>query len=211
MPRSRIPIDTSLPLHITVRCSNKEWFPIPMNEAWNLFTSYLFFVHHAFNIEIYSYILMQNHFHLILRAPAGNLSEAMMYLNREFSRALGRDSKVINHVFGNRFKPCLLNSNIYFLNAYKYLYRNSVKAGVCKRVEDYPYSSLPGLLGRSRCEVPLVEDSILFANVEKSLDWLNTSYVANHEDEMRRALRHKIFRGPRTAGARASAVTSAIL
>lgn len=61
-----------------------------------------------------------------------------------------------------------------FLNTYKYLYRNSVEAGLSQTVEDYPYSSLRIILGRSVGYVQIDDPIGLIQNPIQTLNWLNS-------------------------------------
>jgi putative transposase len=179
--------------HVTSRCINREWF-VSMEEAWKIFEDYCYFLHRGFNIEILSFVLMSNHYHMILRAPEGNLSEAMRYFNREVSRRLTKDSGRINQTFGTRFHRSRINSYHHTLNVYKYIYTNPVRAGICDRVEEYRYSTLSGLLGLNKLVIPIVADQILFEDsLNNNLDWLNKPMCPKYIEYVRRGLTHKEF------------------
>lgn len=80
------------------------------------------------------------------------------------------------------------------MNTYKYVYRNPVRAGLVELCEDWPYSTLHGLLGKSHLAIPLLEDSLLFdgsKNLE-ILNWLNRGKLED-EIEIGRALRKSEF------------------
>jgi hypothetical protein len=81
------------------------------------------------------------------------------------------------------------------MNAYKYIYRNPVRAGLCERVEDYPFSTISGLVGNSRLLFPVVEDTLLFNPTFQwsTLDWLNTAPKDGHEEQIRKALKRSVF------------------
>lgn len=64
-------------------------------------------------------------------------------------------------------------SSEYYKNAYKYIYRNPLDAGLCRTVEEYEYSSLRGLLGHSPLVVPVIDNMGLIHTPLKILDWLN--------------------------------------
>ncbi len=133
-----------------------------MNEVWSIFENYLFFIYHAYSVEIFAFVLMSNHFHMLVRAPKNNLSETMNYFMRETSRQIGRDAGRINQTYGSRHFKSEIRPVIYFLNAYKYLYRNPVEAGLSVEVESYKYSTLSILLGQQKSLIPLVDDQTLF-------------------------------------------------
>lgn len=77
---------------------------------------------------------------------------------RETSRELTRLGNRVNQTYGGRFHRSLLESPIRYLHAYKYVYRNPVRAGKCKSVQEYPFSSIQGLLGETWLDVPVSED-----------------------------------------------------
>ncbi len=98
----------------------------------------LTFIQHAFGVKIIAFVLMNNHFHLIIQTPRSNLSKAMEWFMRETSRTLTRLGNRENQTFGQRFFRSMMTKPNYFLNAYKYLYHNPVKARICEDVLSYP-------------------------------------------------------------------------
>jgi putative transposase len=122
-PRIR---SAEFPFHITARSNNRALFPVSMPEAWELFSDYLYFINKNFGIRIHSFVLMPNHFHMIARDPELNLSSAMNYFMRETSKLMASESRTINRVWGAPFHSSLIDSPLYYLHAYKYVYRNPV-------------------------------------------------------------------------------------
>ncbi len=181
MPRKKLIRDSLNPYHVCVRSHNKEWFDLPMDKMWEIFSEYLYLTKHIFNLEIISFVLMDNHFHLLLRTPLKNLDQAMNYFLREVSRVIGFEAGRINQKFGGPYHWSLIESNRHFLCAYKYVYRNPVDAGLVDRVELYPYSTLFGLLGQSPLIIPVANDIQLIENTEGCLEWLNQSYKSTEE------------------------------
>jgi putative transposase len=199
MTRKRFLQSTQFPYHINSRCINKDWFSIPLEDVWQLMSDYLFFIHHAFEIKIYSFVLMSNHFHLMAGAPEKNLSEAMRYLMTEVSRSIGQTAGRINQTFGGRFHRSLIDNDLYFAQVYKYVYRNPIRAGICEKAEDYKFSTLPGLLGKQAVAIPLEEDIFLFQNnnAEKYLRWLNQNPAEHIEERIKKALKKSHFKFPK--------------
>ncbi len=191
MPRKSVPMVPDAPYHVTARCINKEWFRLPLPTVWSIMEDYLYFVAGAFQVNIHAFVLMSNHFHLIITSPRGNLSETLLYFMRETSREISRTSGRINQTYGTRNHKSCIGNHHYFMNTYKYVYRNPVRAGVVSAVEEYPYSTLHGACGLSRLIIPLVEDTILFSPDfdQGVIDWLNTSPDPAWEQEVRLALR----------------------
>ncbi len=194
MPRKKFLASNDLPYHVTARCLNKEWFALPLELLWELFSDYLFFTHHAFQVRIHSFVLMPNHIHMIVRTPEMNLDKAMNYFMRETSRAIGRQSGRINQVYGGPYYWSLMRSPNYFLHAYKYVYRNPIEANISTKAELYKFSTLPALLGQARTIIPMVHDETLFDGLTDQLNWLNTSYPSPEvRADIKNALRRKEF------------------
>lgn len=178
---------------ISSRCINREWFVLPIDVVWEIAELQLFFLAHAFGFEIYGFILMGNHYHLLVIAPRGNLSEGMAYFQREFAREISRRANRINRTFCDRFHRTKIESFHHFQIAYKYLFRNSVKANLCEKVEQYPYSSLKGVLGLQKILIPMAYDDLLFDDVEGTLKWLNMAPNEQNWEDTRKALRRSVF------------------
>jgi REP element-mobilizing transposase RayT len=193
MSRPHFEISPEYPVHVSARTNNRDWFSLPLEEVWAIMEDYLFFLHRAFGIQIHSFVLMSNHFHLIVTCPDANLSQAMCYFLRETSKQIARQSNRTNHLYGNRYFRSQIRSHHYYLHAYKYIYRNPIRAGLCKRVEEYPFSTLAGLLGLRKIVVPVCEDATLFSSVEKTLCWLNEEPDPNRTEAIRLALKRPVY------------------
>ena len=193
MPRKYLPINSEFPYHISARTNNQDWFSISLKTVWEIMSEQLFFANHAYGLKIHSFVLMANHFHLLATSPSGNLSSAMNYFMRETSRAISRESGRTNHVYGGRYHKSLISNSHYYFHAYKYVYRNPIEAEICQRAEDYEFSTLFNLLGREKTIIPLVEDTILFENLQSTLDWLNRKPAVDTKEKVKRALRKTVF------------------
>jgi len=181
---------------ISSRCINREWFTLPMDMMWDIAEEQLYFLVHAFGFEIYGFILMGNHYHMLLLAPRGNLSAGMAYFQREFAREISRRSNRINRTFSDRFHRTRIDNFHHFQIAYKYLHRNPVKANLCDKVEQYPYSSLRGILGFQKILIPMAHDDLLFDDMDETLKWLNTAPEEQYWEDTRKALRRSQFSLP---------------
>lgn len=199
MPRKRTPVSNYFPYHIIARANNREWFALPMNQIWEIFSDYLFLINKVYSAKIYAFTLMDNHFHLIVSTPQHPLGEIMNRFMTETSQAINALGGRINHVYGGRHKACLIENAQYFANVTKYVYRNPVHAGLCIKVEEYPWSSLSGTLGRGKIIFPLDRhafNSVLPKSVEENLAWLNSDLKPIHRKLITRALTKTQFYVP---------------
>jgi len=81
-----------------------------------------------FGVEIHAYVLMGNHYHLILRTPDANASQAMQWLNVSFSAWSNARRQRVGHVFQGRFRSTLIDGEgSWLLKASAYLHLNPVR------------------------------------------------------------------------------------
>jgi putative transposase len=114
---------------VTARSNNKEWFTLPMPEMWTLTQESLREAITVHRVEVISFVLMGNHYHMLLLTPEGNLDDFMYELNKRLALKIKRRTGQINRIFGGRYKWCLIQSQHYLINCYKYVYQNPVRAG----------------------------------------------------------------------------------
>jgi len=81
-----------------------------------------------FGVEVHAYILMTNHYHLIIRTPNANASQAMQWLNVSFSAWSNAKRQRVGHVFQGRFRSTLIDGDgAWLLKASAYLHLNPVR------------------------------------------------------------------------------------
>lgn len=98
-----------------------------------------------FEIDVLAYVLMANHYHLLLRTHRANLSSAMQWLGVAYSVWYNRRHRRCGHLFQGRFKSFLVQEQEYIRKLLLYIHRNPLRAKVVSRVRDYPWSSYRAL------------------------------------------------------------------
>ena len=187
--------------HITMRCNNREPFPGPLGQVWDVFSEQLHFIHHAYNVRIIHFVLMSNHFHLIACFPENNRSSAMNHFLRESSRIISYNSGRSNHLFGRRHHWTLIRTDIQLLNTYKYVLRNPVHAGITHEPQMYSFSTFGRMLGlHGHLLTPILEDTTYFNSPEHCMNWLLKKPKAEHLEDLKLALKRKIFKLKRKPG-----------
>ncbi len=187
MGRSNLIRTHLYPYHVTTRTNNKEWFEIPLNEVWKMCLHSLSHANSVHSVEIIAFVLMANHYHLIVRTPDKNLDKFMYELNKRLSLLIRTRTKRINQVFGGRYKWCLIRSQTYFYNCYRYVYQNPVRANLTKKCENYPYSTLFSIVKNHPLPFQLV-DAFGFKD-EFALHWLNEKVSQKEIESIRKGLR----------------------
>ena len=197
MPRQPLIRTDCFSYHVTNRSNNREWFYLPIDEVWRVFLATLRGASERYQTEIHIFVLMSNHYHLILSTPQRNLGEFMRYFQTEATREIQRRADRINHVFGTRYKWSVLENPMAFSYAYKYVLRNPVRAGICDGVDGYPYGSW-ALLEKSHWCLPHTERrDLLWSWIPKPFDerlaWLNRRTPKEAEAMVQQALRRFRF------------------
>jgi REP element-mobilizing transposase RayT len=100
-----------------------------------------------FEWKCHAYCQMDNHFHLVVQTPEGNLSEGMQFLNGTYAQAFNRDQGRSGHLFQGRFHSVLIEWEGQLRESERYTVLNRVRAKACSRPEDWKWSSYPASAG----------------------------------------------------------------
>jgi putative transposase len=90
--------------------------------------------------DCYALCLMNNHYHLVLETERERLSDGMHRLNGIYALAFNRKYGRWGHLFGDRFGSRVIDSQAYLEDACDYVVQNPVRAGLCERAADWPWS-----------------------------------------------------------------------
>lgn len=94
-----------------------------------------------FKIEIHAYVLMNNHYHLLIRTIKPNLSKAMQWFGTAYTRRFNLKNRQSGHVFQGRFRNIIIENDAYLMRLSLYIHRNPLRARMVKRLADYKWSS----------------------------------------------------------------------
>jgi REP element-mobilizing transposase RayT len=123
----------------------------------------------TYDVRLHSYVLMSNHFHLLVETPLGNLSEFMRHFNITYTSYFNRQHKRSGNLYQGRFKSFLIDRENYLSKVSRYIHLNPVKIKTMKSktfqdqfryLFNYKWSSLSG-----------------FANLNKRDDFVEYGYV----------------------------------
>ncbi len=116
--------------------------------------------------RVHAYVLMNNHFHLLVATPEPNLSDGMKWLQSTYTSRYNRRHQLFGHLFQGRYKALVLDgSDPYYLQvASTYIHLNPARAGLIRIGQDklkrYRWSSYPWYLSR-RAPYWLCRDQVL--------------------------------------------------
>lgn len=87
-----------------------------------------------------AYCLMTTHYHLVVEARTKQLSAGMQLLNGRYALGFNRRHARYGALFAERYSLKVVESEEYLFEACAYVVLNPVKAYLCDRVEDWPWS-----------------------------------------------------------------------
>lgn len=102
---------------------------------------------------VHAYVLMNNHYHLLLETPQGNLVTGMKWLQGTYTSRFNSRHKVSGHLFQGRYKALIVDGegDNYFSVLATYIHLNPVRAGLIvpgkALLEQYEWSSYPHYIG----------------------------------------------------------------
>lgn len=122
--------------------------PIFLSDAdYALFLRILAAVVSRFGWECRGYCLMPNHYHLVIRVPDESLSAGMQRLNAVYAHFFNERHGLNGHVFQGRFHSVLVKRSEHSFEVVRYVELNPIRAGLCIRLEEWPWSSYRALAG----------------------------------------------------------------
>ena len=146
--------------HITCR-GNERQNIFKDNADRQKFLQFLIQSLNIYTVKIHSYVLMNNHFHLLLETPLANLSEFMRKFNITYTSYYNRQHNRTGHLYQGRYKSILVDKDEYLSILSRYIHLNPVrvkpneKASVKEKIRiimQYPWSSLPSYLNKRKKE-----------------------------------------------------------
>ncbi|HVS32031.1 MAG TPA: transposase [Thermoanaerobaculia bacterium] len=114
-----------------------------------------------FRWTLYTYVLMSNHFHLLLQLSAETLSTGMKWLEGGYAQAFNKRHDRFGHLFQARFDAKLVEKETYLFNVLRYDVLNPVRAGMVGKPEDYEWSSYRATAGLAPIPPWLAVDEVL--------------------------------------------------
>lgn len=187
MPRKPIIRSSEHYYHLTGRSNNREHFYLSPDEVWEVMTSELRKLQNENDLKISAFVLMGNHFHLLALTPKETIDRIMYFFMKKVTYEMHKKTGRINKIFGGRYKGCLIDDPKYLLNVYKYIYRNPVAAGIVKKAEEYPYSTLFYDLNESKPPFTLFDVTPVNIAASKLVkaEWINSTFDTNEVESMK--------------------------
>jgi REP element-mobilizing transposase RayT len=105
--------------------------------------------------RVHAYVLMGNHYHLLIETPEANLVDGMKWLQGTYTQRYNSRHEVFGHLFQGRYKAVIVDGKkeAYFQVASTYIHLNPARAKLIRvgreRLKRYRWSSYPWYLNRA--------------------------------------------------------------
>jgi putative transposase len=101
-------------------------------------------------IDLFHYVLMPNHFHLLVRPTEDNLSACMHYVQLVYAKRFCKKYRRVGHVWQGRYKSHLIANDSYLFACGNYIEMNPVRAKLVEAPEGWRFSSYQHYASRKK-------------------------------------------------------------
>ena len=111
------------------------------DEDFEIFLEMLCVACKLYEVQLHGYVLMSNHYHLLIETKQENLSKFMKHVNASYAIYFNKKYKRSGHLWQGRFKSWYVTDEAYLYTLISYIHNNPIKAKIVKKAEEYRYSS----------------------------------------------------------------------
>ena len=136
-----------------------------------------------YEVKLYAYCLMPNHFHLLVTPKsAADLSKMMQWLMTSHVRRYHQHYKTSGHVWQGRFKSFIVKDDDHFLTVARYIEANPVRAGLVPSALEWQWSSHIERVGG---ESELISQFPIPWHVDNWTDYVDVALTDKELDKLR--------------------------
>jgi len=132
--------------------------------------------------SVYAYCLMDNHVHLVISEGADTISKIMQRINISYAYYFNKKYGRKGHLFQDRFKSEVIESDDYLLAAIRYVHNNPVKAKIVIQPSAYKWSSYNCYVNKDDLDKGNVEKDIILEMFSDDKDKAIEFFVSHTND-----------------------------
>ena len=125
--------------HAMLRGNNREKIFIDEEDKSRIIDT-LIYKKEAGEYYLYAYCIMDNHIHLVIKEGKDPIARIIKRIAASYSFYFNKKYKRIGHVFQERYKSEIIETESYLLTAIRYVHQNPLKSGIGS-IEGYKWSS----------------------------------------------------------------------
>lgn len=128
--------------HVSARANRQEMI-LDKESMKELFLNVVACAKKKFDFRIENFCVMGNHFHLIIQPLNGaNLSRIMQWILSVFAMKWNKMHGITGHVWGERFFSRVISCIVEFMQVFRYIIMNPVKAGMASQSKEWKHCGL---------------------------------------------------------------------
>jgi len=189
-------LQTEYPYHLVCRTNNRT-FRFDQRQAIRVVFKALTETIERYQLRVHHVVLMSNHYHIVATATEENLHRAMQYFNSRvavrFNRTVGRTG----HLWGDRYKSCIIDTDDYYLACVRYIYQNPLRANMVQDLEHFPDSSFSFWAFGKKMDVELAGDHLVLLWGKKHPEYVRILVQEKgkvfSDEQVKRGLRKMFF------------------
>jgi putative transposase len=188
--------------HVTSR-GNEQKRIFKSKRDRDKFLEYLGSATKRYDAVIHVFCLMENHYHLLLETPSGNLPQIMRHINGAYTTYFNVKHGRSGHLFQGRYKAILVDIDEYAKVLSRYIHLNPVRAKMVDKPEEYEWSSYQCYIGKKKSPQWLCKEFILgyFGNNVKLAQKKYHSFICalvnqNYESPLNEVLSSTLLGSP---------------
>jgi len=146
--------------HVTSRGNDKKAIFKDEQDRENILRT-LQHVNKRYHWLCHAFCLMDNHYHLLIETPDGNLALGMRQLNGVYTQLFNNRHNRTGHIFQGRYKSVLIQKDTHLLEVCRYVVLNPVRARMVEKPGDWKWSSYRATAGQTEPHPCLTRDWVL--------------------------------------------------
>ncbi|MEA3522595.1 MAG: transposase, partial [Campylobacterota bacterium] len=103
-----------------------------------------------FDVNVHSYVLMNNHYHLLIETKKENLSKYMKHINANYAIYFNKKYNRSGYLWQGRYKSWYVTDDAYLYALVRYIENNPIKAKIRSTLGEYKYSSYNAFVKKDR-------------------------------------------------------------
>ncbi len=154
--------------HVTSRGNVKDKIFFTDNDK-EMFLKILQRTKERYSYFLHAYVLMDNHYHLLIETPLANLSQVMQNINTSYTVYVNRKYMRAGHLFQGRFKAIIVDKDSYLLQLSRYIHLNPVSSGIVGSPKDFKWSSYREFIGEVVNDMVRIWDTLNHFSDDRSI------------------------------------------
>ncbi|OGD66832.1 hypothetical protein A2442_02240 [Candidatus Campbellbacteria bacterium RIFOXYC2_FULL_35_25] len=186
-------VDVANQIYHVLNRANARMQIFDSNKDYQLFESVLEEAKEKFDMRILAYSIMPNHWHLVLYLKNdGDLQIFMRWVSMTHTQRWHAEKKTAGqgHIYQGRYKSFICQNDSHFLTLVRYVERNSKKANLVKKAENWKWGSVWRRENGTEKQKKLLSEWII-EEPKNYLKYLNEPQNENEE----KAIQNSILRG----------------